>query len=329
MSIYYQDDFGTLYCGDSFNVLDGLDWGFARMCITSPPYWAQRDYGVSGQLGQEPSFISYVENLAKYFVPVIRALTEDGTLWVNLDDTYYGSNKGSGGPSAKQDSNKGSRFQQDKGNHGSRIENARDFAKLKETKRKSLCLIPQRFAIEMVDKWQWILRNEIVWHKPNAMTESATDRFTRDFEELYMFSKKERYFFNQQFEPYLEKMNRWGGQRLKADGESTWDNGTGQITYRDRDMRPNPKGRNKRSVWSINTQPIKGLNHFAKYPEALLVTPILAGTNEGDIVLDPFFGSGTTAIVAEKLGRKWIGIELNESYCGDALNRIMQERKKE
>lgn len=324
--IYYKDNFGTLYCGDTKDVLQELESDIAQMIITSPPYWAQRDYNKEGQLGQEPSFKDFVNNLAQYFSYTWHVLKDDGTLWVNIDDTYYGSNKGSGGPSEKQDSNKGSRWQQDKGNHGSRLENARDFAKLKELRPKSMCLIPERFAIKMVDDCGWILRNDIVWHKPNAMTESAKDRFTLDYESLFLFSKNKKYKFNQQFEPYTEKMNRWGGQKLKADGESTWDEGTGQTTYRERNMRPNPKGRNKRSVWSINTQPIKGLNHFAKYPEALLVTPILAGTDEGDIVLDPFFGSGTTAIVAEKLGRRWVGVELNESYCAEALGRILKER---
>ena len=328
---FYKDEYGALYCGDTKEILSSFDEPIVQMAITSPPYWAQRDYEKEGQLGQEPSFKEFVHNLADYFDYVSRAIKEDGTLWVNLDDTYYGSGKGQGGQGAasrKQVTNKGSFYRSNKGNLHSDLENASKFKKLREAKYKSMCLIPERFAIEMVDNHEWILRNDLVWLKPNAMTESCKDRFTLDYESLFFFSKQGKYFFNQQLEPYTAPMNRWGGSKLEADGVSEWDEGTGQTSYRKRNLRPNPKGRNKRSVWSINTQPIKGLNHFAKFPEALITTPILAGSDEGHVVLDPFFGSGTTGVVCEKLNRKWVGIELNEKYCQEAIDRIMKERNK-
>ena len=153
------------------------------------------------------------------------------------------------------------------------------------------------------------------------MPSSARDRFTVDFEKFYWFTKNQKYYFEQQFEPYTEPMNRWGGDELTADGQSDWDEGTGQDTYRSRNMRPNPKGKNKRTVWSINTVPSK-VKHFASYPETLIETPILSTCPEGGIVLDPFFGSGTTGAVAKRLNRNFIGIELNPDYVEIAENRL-------
>jgi len=153
------------------------------------------------------------------------------------------------------------------------------------------------------------------------MPSSAKDRFTVDFEKIFFFVKNKKYWFNQQFEPYTEPMNRWGGEKLVASGESSWDNGTGQTTYRDRDMRPNPEGRNKRAVWSVNTKPYSGA-HFATFPEKLIEPMVLAGCPEGGVVLDPFFGSGTTGVVAIRNRRNYIGIELNPEYIKLANDRI-------
>lgn len=325
---FYQDEFGTLYCGDTKEILSQINSPIAQMAITSPPYWALRLYPDAGQLGQEESFKDFVNHLVDYFCKVGDCLEETGTLWVNLGDTYYGSGKGSGGASKKQDSNKGSLFKVNNGNTGSELSNPMKFKKLRELPDKCMCMIPERFAISMIDS-SFILRNDIVWHKPNAMVTSASDRFTVDYESLFFFSMQPKgYVFNQQFEPYLTKMNRWGGEKLEAEGVSEWDAGTKQTSYRKRNLRPNAKGKNKRSVWSINTQPISGLKHFAKFPEKLLITPILAGSNEGDTVLDPFFGSGTTGVVAEKLNRKWVGVELSEEYCAQSVERILENRSK-
>lgn len=167
----------------------------------------------------------------------------------------------------------------------------------------------------------FILRNEIIWAKPNCMPSSVKDRFTVDFEKVFFFVKSKKYWFKTQYEKYTGPMNRWGGNKLKADGKSTWDKGTGQDTYRDRDMRPNENGRNKRCVWKIPTKPFKEA-HFAVFPEALIEPMIKAGCPVGGVVLDPFIGSGTTGLVAKKLGRNYIGIELNPAYIKIAQNRI-------
>jgi DNA modification methylase len=316
---YFQDEFGVLYCGDVKEVIKSLEKGQFDMSISSPPYWAQRDYSTEQQLGQEDSFKRYVRNLAHYYSLVGNLIKDDGTLWINIDDTYYGSNKGSG---LRDKNTKGN-----KNNKGSIIENATRFSKLGELKRKSLCLIPQRFSIEMTDEYGWILRNYLIWNKPNAMPEGAKDRFTNDYEPMLLFSKSEKYKFNTQHEPYLTKMNRWGGDKLNANGVSDYDEGTGQKTYRKRNLRPNPLGRIKRTTWFISTESKKGLKHYATYPEKLIEIPILAGSDIGDIVFDPFFGAGTTGIVSERLGRRWSGIELNPEYCKTAIDRILKERK--
>jgi DNA modification methylase len=279
------------------------------MIITSPPYWGQRDYNAVGQLGQEPTFHEYIEKLSDYFAYSYNVLTWDGSLWINLGDTYYSSSKGTGGPSKKQESNKGSRFA------------VRKFT-AKELPEKSLCQIPNRFSIELQDDG-WILRNTIIWHKPNQMVTSAKDRFTQDYEYVFWFIKTNKgYYFEQQIEPYQSKPNH--NKRDKANEKYK---GTGLYSEGGRDYY-SKGGRNMRTVWSINTESEKGSNHFAKFPRKLPEVPIKATCPVGGVVLDPFFGAGTTAIVAEKLNRKWIGIELSEEYCDDAIQRILKNRGK-
>ena len=185
---------------------------------------------------------------------------------------------------------------------------------------KTKCLIPERFAIEMVENG-WLLRNTIIWHKPNAMPESTKDRFTNDYEYLYFFTKNQKYHFEQQLEEYKNPLNRWGGEKVIPKSQSEWDIATSQKTYRERNMRPNPKGRNKRCVWSINTKPFKGA-HFAVFPEDLIEIPVKAGCPKNGVVLDLFTGSGTSLVVAEKQNRKWIGIEINSDYCEIAKKRL-------
>lgn len=316
MEAYYSDNYGKIYCGDSKEIIAQLQPNCIDMVITSPPYWALRDYHVDGQLGQESKFKDYIINLANYFDVLKDVLKPEGTLWINIGDTYYGSNKGAGGTGAsskKQNSNKGSNYY-NKGNHESNLENSRKF-KNKELMDRNLCQIPSRFAIEMQDRG-WILRNDIIWHKPNQMPTSAKNRFSVDYEHLFLFTKHpKKYYFEQQLVPAKYAGDDRGSRTDNRDKE-----GLGRTHGKTK------KYRNVRSVWSINTQPIQGMNHFAKFPEKLIETPIKAGCPEGGIVLDPFFGSGTTAIVAERLGRKWIGIELNSKYCNDAIDRIIRNR---
>jgi len=311
--MFYPDDFiDQVVCGNSLDILKTIPDESINCCITSPPYWALRDYKIDGQLGLEPSFKEYLDKLIAIFDEVKRVLRKDGTCWVVLGDTYSGSGNGS------NDYRNGT------------SKNYRKCVTLYQGQKsgktnlsdKSLLQIPSRFAILMSDKG-WILRNEIIWYKPNAMPSSVKDRFTVDFEKIFFFVKNKKYYFEQQFEPYQESINRWGGVYLKANGNSTWDEGTKQNTYRNRSLRPNDKGRNKRCVWQIATKPFKEA-HFAVFPPTLVVPMIKAGCPENGIVLDPFIGSGTVAEVALKLNRHFIGIELSPEYCEIAKKRIKE-----
>lgn len=265
--------------GDALTMLRTLPTESVNMTITSPPYWRLRDYHVAGQLGLEKSYDEYVRKLCDVFDEVKRVLRPDGTLWVNLADTFSG-----GGGMQKTPKIRNKKTQ--------RFDGTRPGVPYTDIPRKSLCLIPFRFAVEMVRRG-WLLRNVVIWYKPDATPESVKDRFTLDFEYLFFFAKSPHYYFQQQFEP-----------------------STQPVTVRDR-----PDKRNKRSVWKIATAGFDG-NHFAAYPETLIEAPILAGCPEDGVVLDPFLGSGTTALVAERLGRQWVGIELNQAYVQMARERI-------
>ena len=297
--------------GDCLIVMRDIPDNSVDCIITSPPYWALRDYGVNGQLGQEKTFQEYITKLCDIFDEAKRVLKDSGTCWVNIGDTY-------GGTGDKKDS-KDPKYKQGR--------NGQSVAINKSATAKSLCQIPSRFAIEMTNRG-WILRNEIIWHKPNAMPSPVKDRFTVDFEKVFFFTKSKKYFFEQQFDEYTKPMNRWGGDELKADGKSDWDNGTGQDTYRKRNFRPYKNGKNKRTVWSINTKPSKE-PHFASYPEKLIEPMIKAGCSVGGVVLDPFFGIGTTGIVAKKNNRNYIGIEISPEYIDIINKRLLTLTKQE
>lgn len=271
--------------------------------VTSPPYWALRDYEIEQQLGLESNFTEYINKLCNIFNEVKRVLRKDGTCWVNLGDTYYGGGHNRGSTADKlskmQYSNRGARGQV-------------QMAWTMKYQRKSLCMIPQRFAIEMI-KRKWILRNTIIWHKPNAMPSSVRDRFTVDFEYLYLFVKHRKYYFEQQKEEaYATPRSR---RSLKG--------GTQSINNPRQNYKEGQEllGRNKRCIWSILTKPFPEA-HFAVYPPELIETPIKAGCPEGGIVLDPFMGSGTTALVAKQLNRNFIGYELNPDYVDMIKKRL-------
>lgn len=247
-----------------------------------------------GELGLEPTLQMFMDNLMLIFDEIHRVLKDTGTLWVNLGDCYSGS-----------------------GGMGSKYTNLqkRGMIMLKDFNRsnmdipkKSLCLIPQRFAINMVDRG-WLCRNEIIWYKPNAMPESVKDRFTNDYEPIYFFTKAQDYYFEQQLEE-----SYWANHdpRAKNEDRNIAENGkiaTGTYKMQGVNYRKDGK-RNMRCVWELNT---KGSteNHFATYPQRLIKTPILAGCPVDGVVLDPFMGTGTTAVVSRKLDRRFIGIELN------------------
>ena len=288
--------------GNSLEVMKQFPDESVDMVMTSPPYWALRDYGVEGQLGLEPTFQEYINKLCDIFDEVKRVLKKEGTCWVNMGDSYLGGGAKTGEGSLQL--------------RGGAWKDNPKLATLKNNQTipsKCLAQIPSRFAIEMCNRG-WILRNEIIWHKPNCMPSSVKDRFTVDFEKIFFFTRSKKYWFETQYEPHESKPHKYNGKKIqKAAGNSRAES-DGKEFY-------NPQGRNKRCVWRITTKPYKEA-HFATYPEDLCITPIKAGCPIGGIVLDPFFGAGTTGLVARKLNRDFIGIELNPEYIKIAEARI-------
>jgi len=261
-----------------------------------------------GSLGLEPTFELFIKHLCDIFDETKRVLRDDGTLWVNLGDTYGGSGNASGHTDTTK--NLGyvtSKMGATKGHTLGLLP-------------KSLCLIPFQFAIEMVNRG-WICRNVIIWHKPNCMPSSVKDRFTVDFEYLFFFVKNKKYWFEQQFEAHTT-LDDLGRRKNKYCTENIADSGTGkQNKGRDRREFYGEQGRNKRCVWTIPTKPYPEA-HFAVYPVELIRTCIKAGCPKGGVVLDPFLGSGTTAVACKSLGRRYIGIEISPKYCEIAKARV-------
>lgn len=304
--------------GNSLEVLKTLPDNSIDCCITSPPYWGLRDYGHEEQLGSEKHFKDFVINLSNVFDEVQRVLKPTGTCFINLGDTYAGSGSGTTKNADTSKYVENSKQVYVLPNGTSKASQFRGTAM-----NKSLCMIPERFAIEMIDRG-WCLRNQIIWHKPNQMPSSAKDRFTVDFEKVFFFVKQPTdYYFEQQLEPYIEPLDRWAGQMVRGNYKTK----TEQFAVQERngrDMRPNPEGKNMRTVWSINTEPSTEA-HFATYPQRLVERMLKAGCPENGIVLDPFFGSGTTGVYARKVNRNFVGIELNPEYVKIAENRLLKE----
>ena len=319
--------------GDSLEVLKTLESESVDCCVTSPPYWALRDYGVEGQLGLEPTFQEYINKLCDIFDEVKRVLKKEGTCWVNIGDTYGGSGKGAGGYSNKS-TPQGYTGENTKGRKMAKESwNFKKAPKIENGVQKSLCQIPSRFAIEMTNRG-WILRNRLIWHKPNAMPSSVKDRFSVDYEDIFFFVKSKKYWFEQQKVPRLTTEKRADsvvrdrvlGYDSKQNKMRKQDNvpSKNASTYKGFNQRWSKSptdGKNMRSVWTITTKPYKEA-HFATYPETLIEPMIRAGCPVGGIVLDPFFGAGTTGVVATKQNKKYIGIELNPEYIKIADNRI-------
>lgn len=301
--------------------MDGLaqlEDGSVHCVVTSPPYWGLRDYGQDGQIGLEPTPELYVEHIVGVFREVRRVLRDDGTLWLNLGDCYSTNPKGPNGDDKSTLSPSGVRVQRATHLNGRRALGL---------KPKDLVGIPWRVAFALqADGW-W-LRSDIIWSKPNPMPESVTDRPTRAHEYVFLLSKRARYYYDADAirEPHTDKL---GTERFQGgNGVSRSDykaktqgwNGGGMV-HRHREY--NSAGRNKRSVWEIATQPFPGA-HFATFPEALVKPCILAGSPEGGTVLDPFAGSGTVGVVAQKAGRKAVLIDVNPDYCDMMRDRLAQ-----
>ena len=263
----------TILFGDCRETLSQIDEK-VRMCVTSPPYYGLRNYGdESNQIGQEDTPEEYIQNLVNIFRSVRNCLSDDGTLWVNIGDSYYNYRPGKGQALVKQSVSKSKQDLPDKC--------ARRGNKLEGLKEKDLIGIPWMLAFALRADG-WYLRQDIIWNKSNPMPESVRDRCTKSHEYMFLLSKNQNYYF-------------------------------------DVDVIKEPT-RRKRSVWNVSTKPYKG-SHFSVFPPELITPCILASSEENDIILDPFMGSGTTAMVAKSLGRYYIGCELHEDY-----GNLIQER---
>ena len=301
MSLYYQDDQTVLYHGDAATVLATLPDESVDCIVTSPPYFGLRDYGVDGQIGAEASPAEYVENMRALFAEVRRVLTDDGTLWLNLGDSYYSGRGAPTQPDLKNSARRPGVRSLDKGGV--------DWAK-----PKSLLGIPWRVAFALQDDG-WILRNDIIWSKPNAMPESVADRLSTRHEHLFMLTKSPRYWFD--LDPIREPLAdvsvaRAGRSRLTAYAPP------GQSPGKRTESTPHDAGRNPGDVWTIATQPFSEA-HFATMPPALAERCVVAGCKPHGTVLDPFSGSGTTGYAAAKHGRRYVGIDLNADYLALSL----------
>lgn len=262
---------------------------------------------IDKQLGLEATFTEYIDKLCNIFDEIKRVLKKTGTCFVNLGDTYGGD---------MDRSNYRLSGDHPKDCKCSYCTMKRPSVKNNIVKSKSLCQIPSRFAIEMCNRG-WILRNELIWWKPNSMPSSARDRFTVDFEKVFFFVKNKKYYFEQQFEKHQSKPVQKNCSKLFSINKTSTKQWSKERAYHIR-------GRNKRCVWKVSTQPFHDA-HFAVYPEKLIIPMIKSGCPENGIVLDPFMGAGTTGLVSVKLNRQFIGIELNSDYIELAEKRINAE----
>lgn len=272
--------------GDAGKVMSQLPDRSIHSIVTSPPYFLQRDYSIESQIGAERTPEEYVEALRIVFGEARRILREDGTLWLNLGDKYHNG---------------------------------------------SLLGMPWRVALALMDDG-WILRSDIIWHKPNAMPSSVKNRPTTDHEYIFLLCKSKNYFYDADAvrEPHVtfsEKSRMKGGRshfgRVNGTPEQGKNAGNSNLHDGRWDQAFHPKGRNRRTVWEIPLSKYRDA-HFAVFPERLVELCILAGCPPAGIVLDPFCGSGTAALISRKLGRRFIGIDINRQYCDMARNRLQQ-----
>lgn len=334
-----------LLTGDCREILATLEPKSVQCCVTSPPYFGLRDYGVSGQMGLEPTLAEYISGMVEVFRLVRDVLADDSTLWLNIGDSYWTDSpvrKASGEAFSKT---------WDPTQTASRGGNRRSAAKSGTFKNKDLMMVPARLALALQADG-WYLRSDIIWHKPNPMPESVTDRPTSAHEHIFLLTKNARYYYDA--DAIREPLAASSVARLAQDVESqegshranggAKTNGTMKAVQRTDKQRGHsrrhdglsdrwdamPKeeqranGANARNVWSIATHPFPG-SHFATFPPELPRRCILAGSRDGDTILDPFAGAGTTLMVADRLGRNAIGIELNPEYAQMARERVFND----
>ncbi len=275
-----------------------------QMCVTSPPYFGLRDYGHPGQIGLEKTPAEFVAAMVEVFDGVRELLADDGVLWLNLGDSYNAAGRAGHGTrqGCKQGTNRAS---------ATKADNCRP--SVDWLKPKDLIGIPWRVAFALQEAG-WYLRQDVIWHKPNPMPESVTDRCTKAHEYLFLLTKSERYFFDAEAIKEQAVKGAANPRKSNSTNDSAVPGATEHSGLHREGTEREPENRNRRSVWTVPTQPYSGA-HFAVFPAALIEPCILAGSRPGDLVLDPFMGSGTTAQVAQQLGRQWIGCELNTEYA--------------
>ena len=314
----FNNEFVTLYNCDSRQI--PIPDESVDCVVTSPPYYGLRDYGIDGQIGLEESPEEYVNTMVKVFREVWRVLKPTGSVWLNLGDSYYNYRPGNGAKYPKQSV---SNTRQDLPTNSSKRAN-----KLEGLKEKDLVGIPWKVAFALQADG-WYLRSDIIWSKPNPMPESVHDRPTKAHEYIFLLTKSPKYYYDadaiREITGKEASWDNYGGKGMidhpTGPGRKQIDLTMGTSQKKAMPYISHPNGRNKRSVWTINTQPYSEA-HFATFPEKLIEPCILAGCPEDGVVLDPFVGSGTTAAVAQKYGRKSVGVDLNKEYLDIAVKRI-------
>jgi site-specific DNA-methyltransferase (adenine-specific) len=295
----------TLHLGDCREILQALPEQSVHCCVTSPPYFGLRDYGMAEQIGLEPTPEQFVAELVAVFREVRRVLRDDGTLWLNLGDSYNAYNANRGASTSISDGSAG----RDHPQHSRGLTTT-------TLKNKDLIGIPWRVAFALQADG-WYLRQDIIWHKPNPMPESVRDRCTKAHEYVFLLTKSDRYFYDADAVSEAAKWERWGNQTEKKKHQGTAKHLGGKAISE----LPIKDTKNRRSVWTIATKPYKGA-HFATFPPALVEPCILAGCPVGGTVLDPFSGSATTGQVALANARSYVGCELNPEYHELAQRRL-------
>lgn len=341
------DFFDKIYCCDVIQGLKTLPENSVDCCVTSPPYYALRDYGIDGQIGLEETPEDYIERLTEVFMEVHRVLKQDGTLFLNIADSYWGG----GWRNAKLSNHSGDIQKGSKGTHCGETMPALK-GKQGVYKPKDLIGIPWMLAFSLRNAG-WYLRQDIIWHKPNPMPESVTDRCTKSHEYIFLMSKSQKYYFDYESisEPCSDqkRTNFQSGSRSNGKNKDRNDNDLGE---RSKKWQPRTKNlqydgqpphtmhikrelgvpdkeytvRNKRDVWSVSVKS-DTVAHFATYPEKLIEPCILSGCPKDGVVLDPFMGSGTTAKVAQRFDRHYVGFEINPEYVEIAKKKLSAVQK--